>query len=138
MPYRPHRLEPNYPGPEVVTSPSPAPPVIVAAWCIGVERMNRRSLDRFTRDIWKRFDHRDLGRSGERSSAGAGSSRCSSALRRASSHASIRGSSDQLSNMRGTLASGGVRATIVLSRIESISRYRRCLGGGRTRKSQRS
>jgi len=80
MPYRPHRLEPNYPGPEVVTSPSPAPPVIVAAWCIGVERMNRRSLDRFTRDIWKRFDHRDLGRSSGRSSAGAGSSRCSSAL----------------------------------------------------------
>ena len=44
----------------VVTTPSPAPPVIVAAWCIGVERMNRHSLDRFTRDIWKRFDHRDL------------------------------------------------------------------------------
>ena len=60
MPYRPHRLEPAYPGPEVVTTPSPAPPVIVAAWCIGVERMNRHSLDRFTRDIWKRFDHRDL------------------------------------------------------------------------------
>ena len=60
MPYRPHRLEPNYPGPEVVTSPSPAPPVIVAAWCVGVERMNRRQLDRFTRDIWRRFDQRDL------------------------------------------------------------------------------
>jgi hypothetical protein len=25
-----------------------------------VERMDRRALDRFTRDIWKRFDHRDL------------------------------------------------------------------------------
>jgi hypothetical protein len=25
-----------------------------------VERMNRQRLDRFTRDIWKRFDHRDL------------------------------------------------------------------------------
>lgn len=60
MPYRPHRLEPNYPGPEVVTSPSPAPPVIVGAWCIGVERMNRRQLDRFTISIGKRFDHRDL------------------------------------------------------------------------------
>jgi len=60
MPYRPHRLEPNYPGPEVVASPSPAPPVIVAAWCVGVERMNRRQLDRFTRDIWRRFDQRDL------------------------------------------------------------------------------
>jgi hypothetical protein len=23
-------------------------------------RMNRRALDCFTRDIWKRFDHRDL------------------------------------------------------------------------------
>jgi hypothetical protein len=32
----------------------------VEAWCIGVERMNRRQLDRFTRDIWRRFDHRDL------------------------------------------------------------------------------
>jgi hypothetical protein len=42
MGYKPHRLEPNYPGPEVVTTASPAPPVIVAAWCIGVERMNRR------------------------------------------------------------------------------------------------
>ena len=26
--YKPHRLEPNYPGPEVVTTPSPAPPVV--------------------------------------------------------------------------------------------------------------
>jgi len=60
MPYRPHRLEPNYPGPEVVTTPSPAPPIVVQPWCIGVERMSRRTLDRFTRDIWKRFDHRDL------------------------------------------------------------------------------
>jgi hypothetical protein len=25
-----------------------------------VERMDRRALDRFTRDISKRFDHRDL------------------------------------------------------------------------------
>jgi hypothetical protein len=32
----------------------------VAAWCIGVERMNRQRLDRFARDIWRRFDHRDL------------------------------------------------------------------------------
>lgn len=50
----------NYPGLEVVTTPSPAPPIIVEAWCIGVERMNRRTLHRFTLDIWKRFDHRDL------------------------------------------------------------------------------
>jgi transposase len=27
-----------------------------------VERMDRRTLNRFTRDIWKRFDHRDLER----------------------------------------------------------------------------
>jgi len=60
MPYRPHRLEPNYPGLEVLTSPSPAPPVVVQCWCGLVERMDRRTLDRFTRDIWKRFDHRDL------------------------------------------------------------------------------
>ena len=75
MPYRPHRLEPAYPGPEVVTTPSPAPPVIVAAWCIGVERMNRRTLDRFTRDIWKPFDHRDLEPLSTRSFGGDGFSR---------------------------------------------------------------
>ena len=73
MGYKPHRLEPNYPGPEVVTTASPAPPVIVAAWCIGVERMNRRQLDRFTRDIWRRFDHRDLDwLDGSRSSSSRG------------------------------------------------------------------
>jgi len=60
MTYKPHRLEPNYPVPEVVTTASPAPAVVVACWCGLVERMNRRTLDRFTRDIWKRFDHRDL------------------------------------------------------------------------------
>jgi hypothetical protein len=52
MPYRPHRLEPNYPGPEVVTTPSPAPPVVVEAWCIGVERVSRRTLNRFTKEIF--------------------------------------------------------------------------------------
>ena len=57
MPYRPHRLEVNYPGPEVVTSPSPAPRIVVAVWCDMVEKMDRVRLDRFTRDIWKRFDH---------------------------------------------------------------------------------
>jgi hypothetical protein len=34
--------------------------VVVAAWCIGVERMNRRTLDRCPREIWKRFDPKDL------------------------------------------------------------------------------
>jgi hypothetical protein len=34
--------------------------VVVECWCGMVERMNRRTLDRFTRDIWRRFDHRDL------------------------------------------------------------------------------
>ena len=60
MGYKPHRLEPNYPGPEVVTTPSPAPPVVDECWCGLVERMDRRALDRFTRDIWQRFDPRDL------------------------------------------------------------------------------
>jgi hypothetical protein len=60
MPYRPHRLEPNYPGPEVVTTKSPAPPVVVECWCGMVQRMNRLTLDRFTRDIWRRFDLKDL------------------------------------------------------------------------------
>lgn len=65
MPYRPHRLtiddipRPVLPEPNAGEK-SPAPPMVVEAWCIGVEHMNRRTLDRFTIDIWKRFDHRDL------------------------------------------------------------------------------
>lgn len=39
---------------------SPAPAVVVLCWCGLVERMDRSALDRFTRRIWKRFDHRDL------------------------------------------------------------------------------
>ena len=50
---------PILPAPNA-TCKSPAPPMVVAAWCIGVERMNRRTLDRFTRDIWKRFEAKDL------------------------------------------------------------------------------
>ena len=34
--------------------------MVVEAGCIGVERTNRKTLDRFTRDIRKPFDHRDL------------------------------------------------------------------------------
>ena len=60
MPYRPHRLEPNYPGPEVVTSKSAAPPVVVECWCLMVATMNRKALDRFTRETWKKFDAKDL------------------------------------------------------------------------------
>lgn len=56
----PRRLEPQYPGLEVVTTPSPTPPVVVQCWCGMVQWMNRRLLDRSTRDIWKRFDHGDL------------------------------------------------------------------------------
>jgi len=59
MPYRPHRLEPNYPGPEVVTTKSPAPPVVVECWCLMVEK-DRVRLDKFTREMWKKFDARDL------------------------------------------------------------------------------
>jgi hypothetical protein len=39
---------------------SPAPRVAVECWWGMVERMGRKSLDRFTRDIWSRFDPRDL------------------------------------------------------------------------------
>ena len=60
MPYRPHRLEPNYPGPEVVTTKSPAPPVVVECWCLMVATMNRVRLDRFTRETWRKFDAKDL------------------------------------------------------------------------------
>ena len=41
-------------------SKSPAPPVVVACWCGLVERMDRKHLDVFTRDIWRRFDAKDL------------------------------------------------------------------------------
>jgi hypothetical protein len=51
---------PVLPEPNAGGEKSPAPPVVVECWCGMVERMNRRTLDRFTRDIWKRFDHRDL------------------------------------------------------------------------------
>lgn len=49
---------PVLPEPNAVKSPAPA--VVVACWCGFVERMDRRALDRFTRDIWRRFDERDL------------------------------------------------------------------------------
>jgi hypothetical protein len=39
---------------------SSAPAVVVLCWCGLVERMGRKNLDRFTRDIWRRFDPRDL------------------------------------------------------------------------------
>ena len=39
---------------------SSAPAVIVQCWCALVRRMDRPALDRFTRDIWARFDERDL------------------------------------------------------------------------------
>jgi hypothetical protein len=54
MAYKPHRLEPNYPGPEVVTTPSPAPRVVVESRCVMVETMSRVRLDRFTRETWKK------------------------------------------------------------------------------------
>jgi len=46
MAYKPHRLEPNYPGPEVVTTKSPAPPVVVECWCLMVATMDRVRLDK--------------------------------------------------------------------------------------------
>ena len=39
---------------------SSAPAVVVLCLCGLVERMDRRSLNRFIRDIWARFDERDL------------------------------------------------------------------------------
>ena len=60
MTYRQHRLDPQYPGPEVVTTKSSAPRVVVQVWCDLVARMDRRTLNRFTKDIWARFDGNDL------------------------------------------------------------------------------
>ena len=56
----PHRLEPSYPGPEVVTTKSPAPPVVVECWSLMVGTMDRVRLDRFTRSTWQGFDPTDL------------------------------------------------------------------------------
>jgi hypothetical protein len=39
---------------------SSAPSVLVQCWCGLVERMDRRTLNRFTKDIWARFDEREL------------------------------------------------------------------------------
>ena len=39
---------------------SPAPEVVVQVWVGMVARMDRRTLNRFTRDIWARFEDRDL------------------------------------------------------------------------------
>ena len=39
---------------------SSAPAVVVQCWCGLVERMDRRTLNRFTRDIWARFDAAEL------------------------------------------------------------------------------
>jgi hypothetical protein len=48
-------------GPEAPNKfKSSAPAVVVACWCGLVERMDRPCLDRFTRDIWRRFDEREL------------------------------------------------------------------------------
>ena len=49
---------PVVPAPNVFKSSAPA--VIVQCWCGLVQRMDRRGLDRFTRDIWARFDEHDL------------------------------------------------------------------------------
>ena len=40
---------------------SSAPAVVVQCWCRLVERMDRRTLNRFTKDMWARFDERELG-----------------------------------------------------------------------------
>jgi hypothetical protein len=60
MPYRPHRLEPNYPGPEVVRSKSPARPVVVDCWMLMVATMDCVRLDKFMRETWRKFDAKDL------------------------------------------------------------------------------
>lgn len=64
MPYRAHRLPAEYPPaprePAPNAAKSPAPRIVVDVWCGLIDHMDRRALDRFTRDIWRRFDERDL------------------------------------------------------------------------------
>lgn len=61
---RSHRLPAEYPpaprDPPPNASKSPAPAVVVQCWCGLIEHMDRPALNRFTRDLWARFDHRDL------------------------------------------------------------------------------
>jgi hypothetical protein len=49
---------PALPAPNGIKSSAPL--VVVQCWCGLVARMDRKTLDRFTRDIWRRFDDRDL------------------------------------------------------------------------------
>ena len=60
MPDRQHRLEPNHSGPEVVTTKSPASPVVVECWCLMVDEVDRVRLDKFTRETWGKMDTKDL------------------------------------------------------------------------------
>ena len=60
MAYKPRRLEPQYPGLEVLTTPSPAAAVVVECWCLMVEAMDRVRLDKFTRETWRKFDAKDF------------------------------------------------------------------------------
>ena len=60
MAYKAHRLDRNYPGREVVTTKSPARPVVVLVWIEMVATMDRVRLDRFTRDSWRTFDTQGL------------------------------------------------------------------------------
>ena len=49
---------PTLPTPNAVKWPAPA--IVVQCWCGLVERMDRHALNRFTKDIWARFDPADL------------------------------------------------------------------------------
>jgi hypothetical protein len=60
---RPRRTADDSPGPALPApsdNKSSAPTVVVACWCGLVERMDRKHLDTFTRDVWSRFDAKDL------------------------------------------------------------------------------
>jgi hypothetical protein len=49
---------PVLPAPNAFKSSASA--VVVQVWCVLTARMDRRTLDRFTRDIWRRFDEREF------------------------------------------------------------------------------
>ena len=44
----------------MVTTKSPAPPVVVECWILMVATMDRVRLDKFTRETWRKFDAPDL------------------------------------------------------------------------------
>jgi len=80
--YRSYRLEPNYPGPEVVTTTWPASAVVAECWWLTVATIDRVRLDELTRETWESSTPRISSPSNGRSSGGGACWRCRRGRRR--------------------------------------------------------